>query len=77
MTREVMLTTERYFAIDVDVVLLFGVERFAAGGFGDFHVLRMADPTWRDEASVAIGREVKEGRRQKNGENKSAQESHR
>ena len=35
-------------AIDVDVVLLFGVERLAAGGFGDFDVLRMAEPVGSD-----------------------------
>jgi hypothetical protein len=50
--------------------LLFGVERFAAGGFGDFSVLRMADPVGGMEASVAIGGEVEERGRQNDGENK-------
>ena len=64
-------------AVDADVVLLFGVERFAAGGFGDFNVLRTADPVGGMETSVAIGGEVEEGGRQNNGENKRTQESHR
>jgi hypothetical protein len=38
--------------------LLFGVEGFAAGGFGDFYVLGMADPVGGMEASVVIGGEV-------------------
>src|ERR1017187_788980 len=64
-------------AVDLDVVLLFGVERFAAGGLGDFNVLRTADPIGGMETSVAVGGEVEEGRRQNNRENKRTQESHR
>ena len=64
-------------AVDADVVLLFGVQGFAAGGFGNFNALRAADPVGGMEVSVAVGGEVEEGGRQKNGENKSAQESHR
>ena len=63
-------------AIDGDVVLLFGVERLAAGGFGDLDVLRMADPVGGVETSVAIGGEVEEGGRQNDGENKRTRKSH-
>ena len=63
-------------AIDADVVLFFGVEPFAAGRFGDFNVLRTADPVGGLEPSVAIGGEVEEGRYQNNCENKRAEESH-
>jgi hypothetical protein len=50
------------FAIDVDVVLLFTIERFAATrSFGDFNVLRTADPVSGVETSVAVGGEVEEG----------------
>src|SRR5271157_2595115 len=64
-------------AIDVDVVLLFGVERFAAGGFGDFNALRTPDPVGGMETSAAIGGEVDKGRRQNNGEKNRTQEFHR
>ena len=72
-----MTTDCDVLAVDADVVLLFGVERFAAGGFGDFNVLRTADPVGGMETPVAIGGEVEEGGRQNNCEDKSTQESHR
>ena len=65
------------FAVDADVVLLFGVKRFAAGGFGNLNALRMAEPVGGMEASAAVGSEAKKGRHQNRGENKSAEESHR
>jgi len=40
------------FAVDADVVLLFGVKRFAAGGFGNLNALRMAEPVGGMEASL-------------------------
>jgi len=47
------------FAVDADVVLLFGVKRFAAGGFGNLNALRMAEPVGGMEAS-RCGRLVKQ-----------------
>src|ERR1019366_243380 len=67
----------KVLVVDLDVVLLFGVERFAAGGLGDFNVLRTADPVGGVETSVTIGGEVEEGGRQNNRKNKRTQESHR
>src|ERR1700723_4020991 len=47
-------------AIDTDIILLFGVERFAAGGFDNFSMLRMADPVGSVKAGVAKGGEIEE-----------------
>ena len=63
-------------AVDADVVLLFGVEGFASGGFGDLNVLGVADPIGRMEESVTVGGEVEESGCQNNAEEKRARESH-
>src|SRR5260370_8786682 len=65
------------FVVNADVVLLFGIERFAAGSFGDFNLLRRADPIGGPEAAVAIGGEIEEGVRQNDYENKITKKSHR
>jgi hypothetical protein len=45
--------------VNADIVLLFGVECFAAGRFGNFNMLRMTNPFCGIEPPMAIVREIK------------------
>jgi len=65
------------FAIDADVVLLFGVERIAACRLSDLDLGRGAYPVGRMQSPVTVGGEVEKRSGNNDGESKRADDSHR
>ena len=64
-------------AVDEDVVLLFGVERFGARRLGDFHLVRTGDPLGEPEGRGSPGSEVKESGSQQDRQKQRPQKLHR